>query len=96
MSSHSEPLFPPSLIPTSVISQLPEGYHMRPLALSDYHNNYLSVLRVLTVVGEISESAWTERYNWIKARNDEYFIVVITDGSGKCVATASLIIEKKL
>lgn len=76
----SEPLFNPSLISKSVLSTLPEGYTVRPLQKSDYQKGFLDVLKVLTKVGDISESAWNERYDWMKAREGDYFILVVLDG----------------
>ncbi|KAL7266478.1 Glucosamine-phosphate N-acetyltransferase-like protein [Rhizina undulata] len=89
------PLFPSSLIPDSIVQQLPAGYTLRPLTSSDYSRGFLDVLRVLTSVGEISEEEWKERYAWMKKREGEYYLIVITDGTGKVVGVGSLIVEKK-
>ncbi|KAF8419721.1 glucosamine 6-phosphate acetyltransferase [Tirmania nivea] len=89
-------LFCPTLISPTVSSSLPEGYLLRPLHLTDYHHGFLDVLRVLTTVGDISESAWTERYTWMSTRSDEYFVIVIEEvANRKIVAVGSLIVEKK-
>ena len=74
------PLFDSSLISQSVLSTLPEGYTVRPLQKSDYQKGFLDVLKVLTKVGDISEEAWNERYDWMKAREGDYFILVVLDG----------------
>ncbi|CAO2651160.1 Nn.00g094570.m01.CDS01 [Neocucurbitaria sp. VM-36] len=97
MSSHdsSGPLFSPSLISPEVLAALPEGYTCRPLEKSDYHNNFLDVLRVLTTVGDISEAQWDERYEWMSRRNDEYFLLCILDSDNKIVGTGALIVERK-
>lgn len=87
-------LFSKDLISSSVASELPKGYTLRPLQRSD-HADFLSVLTVLTKVGDISFEAWSARYDWMTARNDEYFIVVIENDQQKVVAVGSLIIEKK-
>lgn len=89
------PLFPASLISPEVISALPPDYTIRPLRRSDYNRGYLDVLRVLTTVGEISEDQWNQRYEWIRARNDEYYMLVICDGADRVVGTGSLIVERK-
>ncbi|CRG86230.1 glucosamine-phosphate N-acetyltransferase [Talaromyces islandicus] len=94
-SDEEEPLFSPSLISPEIQSVLPEGYSARPLRRSDYHLRYLDVLRVLTTVGDITEAMWNERYDYLKKRNDEYYLIVICDGSGKIVGTGSLIVERK-
>lgn len=88
-------LFSKDLISSSVASELPKGYALRPLQRSD-HADFLAVLTVLTKVGDISFEAWSARYDWMAARNDEYFIVVIENDQQKVVAVGSLIIEKKL
>ncbi|KAL1993792.1 hypothetical protein VTN49DRAFT_2461 [Thermomyces lanuginosus] len=90
-----EPLFSPSLIPQDIQDLLPEGYVARPLRRSDYAHGYLDVLRVLTTVGDITEDMWNERYSYLARRNDEYYLIVIADGTGKIVATGSLIVERK-
>ena len=73
---------------------------MRPLQKADYFEGFLEVLRVLTVVGDISEEAWTERYNWMETRNDEYFLIVIVDQSREAgkqvVGSGALVVERKL
>ncbi|KAI9370666.1 L-Aspartase-like protein [Aspergillus egyptiacus] len=89
------PLFSPSLISPAVASALPSGYTIRPLLRSDFHRGYLDVLRVLTTVGDISEDAWNKRYDWISARNDEYYMLVICDEQDRVVGTGSLIVERK-
>ncbi|KAI5297490.1 Glucosamine-phosphate N-acetyltransferase-like protein [Ascosphaera atra] len=90
-----EPIFPLSYISPEVQSLLPHGYTCRPLHRSDYHNNYLDVLRVLTTVGDFTYEAWSQRYDWMAKHNEEYFPLVITDDTGKIVGTGTLIVEKK-
>jgi len=72
---------------------------MRPLKRSDFHRGHLDVLRGLTHVGEISEQAWTERFDCMKACNGTYFPVVIIDESREIsksiVGTGTLVVEKK-
>lgn len=107
----SSPLFSPSLISQSVLSSLPEGYTVRPLQKSDYQKGFLDVLKVLTKVGDISEAAWNERYDWMKAREGDYFILVVLNGGDgvslseptasdseahrRIVGTGALVVERK-
>jgi glucosamine-phosphate N-acetyltransferase len=91
----STPLFDTTFISPEVLSQLPEGYSCRPLQRNDFHNGFLDVLRVLTTVGDVTEEKWNERYEWIAHRNDEYFMLVITDDSSKVVGTGALVVERK-
>jgi glucosamine-phosphate N-acetyltransferase len=95
LSTEEKPLFSTSLISPEVSAALPDGYVVRPLRCSDYHRGFLDVLRVLTTVGDISEEQWADRYNFMGQRSDEYFLIVICDGSGLVVGTGSLIVERK-
>ncbi len=92
-SNPAGPLFSPTLIPSAVSSALPAGYTIRPLQRSDYKDGMLDVLRVLTTVGDISEQAWDERYDWMAKRGDEYYILVICDGEKKVVGTGGVIVR---
>lgn len=69
---------------------------MRPLQRSDFAAGVLDVLRVLTTVGDITKEAWTERYDWMAKRGDEYYILVVCDGAGKVVGTGCVVVERKL
>ena len=97
MSNHAQepPLFDSTLISPAVVASLPPNYVIRPLARSDFFHGFLDVLRVLTSVGEITESKWNDQYDWMQRRNDEYFIMVIWDGK-KVVGTGTVLIERKL
>ncbi|KAM5462574.1 Glucosamine-phosphate N-acetyltransferase-like protein [Microsporum audouinii] len=90
-----EGLFSSSYISPEVVSLLPENYTLRPLRRSDYKNGFLDVLSVLTKVGEFTTELWNERYDWMAKRNDEYYVLVICDGTGRVVGTGSLIVERK-
>lgn len=93
-----EGLFPEHLIPASVSSLLPSGYKIRPLQKSDYRE-FLDVLRVLAIVGDISKDDFDQRYDWMRSQ-DGYYILVVecssSNGPGVVVGTGSLIVEKKL
>lgn len=69
---------------------------MRPLQRSDYKAGVLDVLKVLTTVGDVPEQAWTERYDWMAKRGDEYYILVVCDGGEKVVGTGCVMVERKL
>ena len=91
-------LFSDDLISPKVAASLPANYTIRSLRASDYKIGFLDVLRVLTTVGEIEESAWLERYQWMATQGaGSYYILVIEDTSaGKIVGTGALIAERKL
>lgn len=89
-------LFPPDLVSPTIAFQLPESYTVRALRRSDYARGFLDCLRVLTTVGEISETQWDERYEWMRTQgNGGYYILVVDDGN-KIVGTGALIVERKL
>ena len=95
-SSPNEPLFSHTLISPEIAAILPESYTIRPLQRSDYSRGFLDCLRVLTTVGDISESAWDERYEWMNTQGKGgYYLLVIDDGS-RIVGTGALIVERKL
>ncbi|KAH9875001.1 hypothetical protein J1614_004489 [Plenodomus biglobosus] len=94
-SDSSGPLFSSELISPEVLKALPEGYGCRPLEKKDYANGFLDVLRVLTTVGDITEEQWNERYEWMSQRNDEYYLLCITDADSAIVGTGALIVERK-
>lgn len=96
MSTHApQEMFSPTLIPQSVSDALPKGYTMRPLRSSDYNSGFLDILRDLTSVGEVSSTAFDTRYQEMVAHGG-YYILVITDESGRTVGTGALVAEKKL
>jgi glucosamine-phosphate N-acetyltransferase len=95
-STSPEPLFSPSLISPELAAILPESYTIRPMRQSDYHRGFLDCLRVLTTVGDISEEAWNERYEWMTTQGKGgYYLLVIDDGD-RVVGTGALIVERKL
>ncbi|KIW75806.1 hypothetical protein Z517_10550 [Fonsecaea pedrosoi CBS 271.37] len=89
------PLFSQSLISEQVMSQLPEGYSIRPLRRSDYYGGFLPTLRVLTTVGEPTLAEFNARYDFISSRNDTYYILVICDETSTVVGTGAVIVERK-
>lgn len=88
-------LFSADLLSSDVAAALPSGYKLRALRLSDYHNGFLDCLRVLTTVGDYTHEQFTERFEWIKRQDGNYFVVVIED-AGRVVGTGALIVERKL
>ncbi|KAF8864460.1 acyl-CoA N-acyltransferase [Acephala macrosclerotiorum] len=95
----SQELFSSALVPQKVKEIMPDTCHIRPLKRSDFHRGHLDVLRGLTHVGEISETAWTERFDWMKGCNGTYYTLVIVDESRgaaqSIVGTGTLFVEKK-
>ena len=58
-------------------------------------SGFLSVLRVLTTVGDISQEAFDKRFDFLSKRNDTYFILVVCDDADQIVGTGALIVECK-
>ncbi|KAK7487144.1 hypothetical protein BaRGS_00021639 [Batillaria attramentaria] len=73
-----------------------EGLSLRPLALGDFHNGYLQLLKQLTKVGDISQEQFEDRFKKMKACPDTYYIVVLEDTKvGQIVGSATLVKEQK-
>lgn len=78
------------------VPELPEGYHFRLLKLSDFTNQYVETLKVLTTVGDIDEAAFSDLYShWLSLPNT-YQPHVITNAQDVVVATGMLLLERKL
>ncbi|KAF9954525.1 Glucosamine-phosphate N-acetyltransferase-like protein [Mortierella alpina] len=89
-------LFSASLISATVQAQLPEGYLMRPLELTDYSKGYFDCLAGLTIVGEVSEQAFQETFEKMRRCDGVYHVVVIEDlAQARVVATGTLVVEQK-
>ncbi|KAG0323934.1 Glucosamine-phosphate N-acetyltransferase-like protein [Podila horticola] len=96
MSPQTQALFSPELISATVQSQLPEGYLMRPLEITDYNKGFYDCLAGLTVVGKVSESSFQETFAAMLRAETVYHIVVIEDlHESRIVATGTLIVEQK-
>ncbi|KAI8970687.1 acyl-CoA N-acyltransferase [Pilobolus umbonatus] len=68
-----------------------EDYELRPLRRNDY--GLVSLLSELTEVGEISEQAFTDRFDLLKLHKSSYVIVIVN--KNRIVACATLVIENK-
>lgn len=75
---------------------LPEGYTFRPLQRTDYHNNILEVLSVLTDVGDVPEVRFNEVFDQWTSVPNIFHPHVITNPEGKVVATGMAVYEQKL
>jgi glucosamine-phosphate N-acetyltransferase len=92
-----EGLFGSDLVSPEIAASLPEGYTLRALQKGDYEKGFLDCLRVLTTVGDITQEQWSERYEWMDTQGKgAYYLLVITNETGKVVATGALIVERKL
>ncbi|KAF8945437.1 Glucosamine-phosphate N-acetyltransferase-like protein [Haplosporangium gracile] len=96
MSPQSLTLFPTSLISPTVQAQLPEGYRIRPLEITDYSKGFYDCLAGLTVVGKVSEQSFQQTFEQMRRCENVYHIVVIEElDQRRIVATGTLIVEQK-
>ncbi|XP_075223035.1 glucosamine 6-phosphate N-acetyltransferase isoform X2 [Lycorma delicatula] len=72
------------------------GLKVRPLKTSDYETGFLELLSQLTVVGEIEEEKFLERFSTMELCPNSYYITVIEDTIiNKVIGTGTLIVEQK-
>ena len=85
-----------TLFPIDLISSdIGHPYSIRPLRRSDFKNGHLNPLHDLAYIGDITEEQWTERFDYMIARNGTYYVVVIVKDDS-IVGTGTLMVEKKL
>ncbi|EIN04719.1 acyl-CoA N-acyltransferase [Punctularia strigosozonata HHB-11173 SS5] len=88
--------FSPDFISPDVKNQLPSDLHIRPLASTDYHRGYLSILSVLTTTPDPGEAAWVAQFNAMKQAPRTYYpLVIVSKSSDRVVAVGTLFIERK-
>ncbi|EPE04086.1 glucosamine 6-phosphate n-acetyltransferase [Ophiostoma piceae UAMH 11346] len=89
-------LFGEDLVSPDVAAILPGGYILRSLRASDYSTGFLDCLRVLTTVGDISEAAFAERFDFFVRQQGTYYVLVIEDtATSRVVGTGALVVERK-
>lgn len=92
----SEPLFSLSLISPDVAASFPDSYTVRPLDRGDYARGFLDCLRVLSHVGDVSETQFQERFDWIETQGKGVHYHVVIEHESRIVGTGALIVERKL
>ena len=90
LPSSTEPLADVK-IDVGVGSKLPRGYDIRSLQREDYDNGFLH----LKNVGVLSRDKWDERCEYLRARNDTYVVLVITNSENWVVCSWTLMVERK-
>lgn len=109
VKENDEYLYPPDVLskinfekssvnfdPPITVANPGEGLLVRPLKISDFHRGYLELLSQLTVVGNVTEEMFTERFLSMKQCKDLYYITVIEDTvTNQVVGSATLAIERK-
>ncbi|PVH71619.1 hypothetical protein DL98DRAFT_520968 [Cadophora sp. DSE1049] len=89
-------LFRSSLLSPTIATSLPPSYILRPLRKSDYASGFLECLQLLSNVGNITEEAWNERFDWMATKGEGTYYVVVVEDQGRVVGTGRLVIELKL
>jgi len=69
-------------------------YHIRELEIKDYKNGFLDCLKMLTVVGDVTESMFRHRFEERKRRN-VLTVVAVCNQTSKILGTASMFYEPK-
>lgn len=69
---------------------------VRPLIASDYGRGYLTLLKQLTEVGDISKEQFLEQFYFMKNSQGTYYCTVIVDkDKDQIVGAATLLMERK-
>ncbi|KAJ3013227.1 UNVERIFIED_CONTAM: N-acetyltransferase [Siphonaria sp. JEL0065] len=89
-------LFGDTLISPEVNKSIAQGYRIRPLNAGDYEKGFLETLGNLTAVGPVTKKDFTDRFNYLKARNDTYFTIVVEDiKNSKIIGAGTILVERK-
>jgi len=96
------PLYDPELLEIHNLGErhrllkLDNSLHVRPLRASDYGRGYLTLLKQLTEVGNISYEQFLEQFNYMKNSHGTYYCTVIVDtNNDQIVGAATLLMERK-
>ncbi|KAJ2800351.1 Glucosamine-phosphate N-acetyltransferase-like protein [Coemansia helicoidea] len=93
----SNSLFDGSILGGSAQSAVPEGYVLRPLELGDYRKGFVDCLANLSVVGDITEDMFAERFGEMQRTGGSYYVVVIEDlAAQRIAASGTLLVERKM
>lgn len=95
----SEYLYDADLLPQQLLSNLPDGLSLRPLAESDYARGHLQLLTNLTSAPDVGQAAWSDRFHELKRVNAVQLtylpIVLVDDDSDRLVGQATVVLERK-
>lgn len=95
----TEYLYDAGLLPQQLLSNLPAGLSLRPLAASDYARGHLELLTHLTAAPDVGQPAWSNRFEEIKRINTVQLtylpVVIVEDHSDRIVGQATVFLERK-
>ena len=98
-AEQTEYLYDAGLLPQQLLSSLPAGLSLRPLAASDYARGHLELLTHLTAAPDVGQEAWSIRFEELKRVNAVELtylpIVIVEDQSDRLVGQATVFIERK-
>ncbi|VDK53635.1 unnamed protein product [Cylicostephanus goldi] len=81
-TDYSDYMFSPDLLTPEVVGEVLNGFHVRPLKITDYDNGFLEVLAQLTTVGDVSREAFEDRFRSMSStRPLAYYVVVVENVS---------------
>ncbi|OMH81227.1 Glucosamine 6-phosphate N-acetyltransferase 1 [Zancudomyces culisetae] len=90
-----ELLYDEELLRSELLSIVPPGYKIRPLSIHDYKKGLMECLESLTVIGNVTEQMFVERFLKMKSKGSYYVTVVVDEVKDKIVATGTLFNEFK-
>jgi len=87
-------MFDAGFIDQSIKDSLPSSYVLRPLSSDDYSKGFFENFKPLAGTGDVAEDRFRELFQWMKAKSDIFYNIVI-EHEGRIVANAMLIVEQK-
>ncbi|KAJ1502975.1 Glucosamine-phosphate N-acetyltransferase-like protein [Coelomomyces lativittatus] len=92
----TSPLFPPSVIASSIHSLLPQGFVLRPLQCCDFEKGFFACLSDLTVVVDVTKDQFKSRFHELLQTQNTYYIIVIEDTArSRIVGSGTIFVERK-
>ncbi|ORX82573.1 hypothetical protein K493DRAFT_148668, partial [Basidiobolus meristosporus CBS 931.73] len=88
-------LFSESLITSSILSQLPDGYVIRPLITADFDRGFIDCLAQLTDVGKVDRARFIQTFTRMQLSGDYYVIVIEEVETSQVVGCGTLLVEHK-
>ncbi|GAA5955340.1 hypothetical protein JCM8115_001921 [Rhodotorula mucilaginosa] len=98
-AEQTEYLYDAGLLPQQLLSSLPAGLSLRPLAASDYPRGHLELLTHLTAAPDVGQQAWSNRFEELKRVNAAQLtylpVVIVEDDADRIVGQATVFLERK-
>lgn len=95
----TEYLYDAGLLLQQLLSSLPAGLSLRPLAASDYARGHLELLTHLTAAPDVGQQAWSNRFEELKRVNAAQLtylpVVIVEDEADRIVGQATVFLERK-